>query len=97
MNPTVPEINMLTLDQVAEEIGVAKSTVEEWVYNKDLASFKKGGVRRVNREDLVRFVALNTLKPRRPDWLTAKIESDFRQLLENIIAGQVAAQLKVAA
>jgi len=75
--PTIPDL--LTLDQVAAKIQIAKSTAELWVYQGDLASFKKGAVRRVSPEALARFIILNTLKPRRPDWLTAPIESEFRR------------------
>jgi excisionase family DNA binding protein len=72
---------MLTLDEVAERLGVARRTIEEWAYNKDLASFKKGGCRRVSEEALTKFVLLHSLNPKRPDWLTAAVESDFRNAL----------------
>lgn len=76
---------MLSLDAVAEVLGVSKTSVEEWVRTKAIASFKKGRVRRIAREDLARFVALNTVKPRRPDWLTASVESEFRRQLRELV------------
>lgn len=81
-----PTTEMLTLDEVAEELNVAKSSVEEWVYDRSLESFTKGRLRRVSRESLTKFVLLNTMKPKRPDWLTAEIESRFTQQLRQIVA-----------
>lgn len=77
---------LLSLDGVAAELNVSKSTVEKWVHDKDLASFKKGKNRLVSRESLTRFVLLNTVNPRRPDWLSAEVESRFvRQLREMVV------------
>lgn len=83
MNPDAT--TFLTLDQVAGRIDVAKSTVEEWVSTKQIESFKKGKVRRVSEEALTKFVLLNTVKPRRPDWLTAEIQTEFERRLETIV------------
>jgi excisionase family DNA binding protein len=83
---------LLTLDEVAERLHVAKSTVEEWVYAKDLGSFKKGGSRRVSEEDLTKFVLANTLNPRRPAWLTAEVESKFLEQLREVIRQEINAE-----
>lgn len=80
---------LLSIDEAASSLNVSKSTVEKWVRDKDLASFKKGKNRLVSREDLTRFVLLNTVKPKRPDWLTAPVESDFRNMLRVIVKQEV--------
>ena len=86
-----PELDLMSLHEVADEIGVSKSSVEEWVYaEQSLASFKKGKVRKVARADLVQFVLLNTVKPRRPDWLNPKLELEFRNLLRKMVKEEVA-------
>jgi excisionase family DNA binding protein len=76
---------LLTLEQTAAALGVAKSTVEEWVSQKRLASFKVGRVRRVAREDLARFIGLHTVKARRPDWCTADVETELRRMVREIV------------
>lgn len=75
----------LTLDQVAARLGVSRATIERWVHDRGLESFKKGGVRLVSEESLTRFVLLNTVKAKRPDWCTAAVETDFRNLLRRIV------------
>jgi excisionase family DNA binding protein len=86
---TTAELDLMTIQEVADWLKVAKSTVEIWVYGKDLASFRKGKVRKIERHDVIRFVALNTIKPRRPDWLTAPLENEFRKLLTEIVSSEV--------
>lgn len=76
---------LLTLDEAAERLGVSRRTVEEWVEQKALASFKKGGCRRVSEEALIKFVLLHTLNPQRPDWLTARVESEFVQKVRELV------------
>jgi excisionase family DNA binding protein len=80
---------LLTLDAVAAELSVSKTSVEAWVRDKHLASFKKGRCLRVSREDLTKFVLANTRNPKRPDWLTAPVESDFRNLMRAIVKQEV--------
>jgi excisionase family DNA binding protein len=72
-----PTTSMLTVDDVARRLKVGQSSVEEWIKNLDLGSFKKGSRRRVSEQCLTEFVLVNTLKPRRPDWLTREIEEQF--------------------
>lgn len=81
--PAIPEL--LTIDEVVTALNVSRTSVEEWIYAREIASFKKGRVRKVAREDLVRFVMLNTVKARRPDWLTAQLETEFRQQLAALV------------
>jgi hypothetical protein len=81
-----PTTHLLRVPEVAAELGVCESTVQNWIYAKApkkpaLESFVKGGVRMVSLEALTRFVLLNSVKPGRPDWLTAAVESDFRQII----------------
>ncbi len=84
-----PTTKLLTLAEVAGEVHVAKSTVGEWVYQEEcLASFRKGSIRRVSLENLTRFVILNTLNPRRPEWMTAAVQTEFEKRLEEI-AGRI--------
>lgn len=79
-----PTTKLFSLDEVAAEIGVHRTTVEDWVTDGDrpLGSFKKGKTRRVSLADLTAFVLGNTLKPKRPAWLTPEVERQFeaRQL-----------------
>jgi len=79
----------LTIDELAAELRVAKSTAEKLVADLEIASFKIGKVRRIRREDLARFVLLHTLKPRRPDWLTAKVELEFTTFLRGLIKEEI--------
>lgn len=81
---------LLTLDDVAERLKVGKSSVEEWVANLDLASFKKGGRRRVSEQALTEFVLLNTLKPKRPVWLTRELEEQFWNKIRDVVKQEFA-------
>jgi excisionase family DNA binding protein len=89
--PGVPGVNqarapiLLTLDQVAAQLGVSKSSVEEWVRTKSLASFKVGRLRKVSCEELARFILANTVRSRRPDWMTDEIESEFLKRLRHLV------------
>jgi excisionase family DNA binding protein len=84
---------LLSIDAAAGELGVSKTTVEKWVRDKDLASFKKGKCRLISRADLTKFVILNTVRPRRPDWLTAPVESEFVEKLKGMVRQEVNAEL----
>lgn len=90
---TAQALNMLTVDEVAGELGVSKTKVEGWVRRKEIASFLKDRVRRILREDLVRFVMLHMIHPKRAEWLTAEIETKFRRELQEMIEGIVRSQL----
>lgn len=83
---------LLTLDEAAGRLGVSRRSVEEWITNKSLASFKKGGCRRVSEEALTRFVLLHTLNPQRPDWLTCQVESEFTAKLRELIRQEFATE-----
>lgn len=85
-----PTTDLLTLDMVAEEARVVKSTVEQWVYDLELGSFKKGKIRRVPREDWIQFVLLHKFNPRRPDWHTAQVEGHLVEMLRGIIRQEIA-------
>lgn len=87
--PQAAGLRHLTLDEVAVRLGISKATIERWVANRDLDSFKKGGCRLVSEESLAKFVLLNTVKAKRPDWLTAAVETDFRNLLRGLIQERV--------
>jgi hypothetical protein len=78
--------HLLKLSAVAVELSVAERTVQDWVYGEHpvLGSFTKGSVRRVSLEDLTKFILLNTLNPRRPEWLTAPVESNFQEKLREM-------------
>lgn len=89
MNPTT---HMLSLEEVADELGVSLSTVKEWVKKKLLASFKKGKTRRVSEQALIEFVVTNTVRPKRPDWLTASVESDFWARVAAVVKREVAVE-----
>jgi hypothetical protein len=83
---------LLKLADVATELGVSESTVQDWVYGTKeaepvLDSFAKVKGRRVSVEDLTRFVLANTVRPHRPKWLTPEVESKFRQLLREEVRG----------
>jgi len=86
--------SMLTVDEVAAQLGVSKSSVEEWVRTKSLASFKVGRLRKVSREELARWVLANTVRSRRPEWATAEIESEFLKLLRRLVDEVVETRMK---
>lgn len=46
----------LTVDQIAEELGVAKTTVREWIQEKKLIAYKLGRNWKVKRTDLEKFI-----------------------------------------
>lgn len=92
-----PTTHLLKLPEAAAELRVGESTMGEWVFGtrtRDpvLASFTKDKVRRVSLEDLTRFVLLNTVNPKRPDWLTAAVESEFRRQLREMIQAEFNAE-----
>jgi excisionase family DNA binding protein len=81
---------LLTIDQTAARLGVSKSTVEKWLRSKALASFKMGRLVRIDSEELARFIAVNTVKPRRPEWLTVQVEDQFWRRVREIIINEIA-------
>lgn len=85
-----PTTALLKLPEAATELSVGESTLDNWVYGKDpiLASFMKDKIRRVSLQDLTRFVLLHTVRPNRPTWLTAAVESDFRKLLRQEVQAE---------
>lgn len=100
MNIPAPELNLLTLDDVAGLVKVSKWSVEQWVAAQALDSFRKGQIRRVTMQALVTFVVQNTLRARKPKWLTPEIEDQFLNLLRQIVRAEIAAlneQQKAAA
>lgn len=70
---------LLSLERVASILGVSLSSVDGWIKEHALASFKRGSVRRVASSALAQFVAQNTLNPQKPDWLTPAVENKFRE------------------
>jgi hypothetical protein len=76
---------MLTLDEVAARLKVALRSVQQFVYDKDLGSFHKGERRRVSELQLVEFVLINTVNPKRPHWLTPRLESEFVEKMKDLI------------
>lgn len=49
-------IEYLTVDQIAEELDVAKTTVREWIQEKKLVAYKLGRNWKVKRTDLEKFI-----------------------------------------
>lgn len=89
-----PSTHMYTLQEVADELGVGFTTVKDWVYGTEdadpaLDSFNKVKGRRVSLEDLTRFVLANTVRARRPKWLTPEVESKFRGLMREMVKAEV--------
>jgi hypothetical protein len=82
-----PATHLLKLTDVAAELRVSEATLDKWVFGKHpvLASFKKDATRRVSVEELTRFVLLHTVRPHRPEWLTTAVESEFRNLLRDLV------------
>lgn len=91
------DAQMLTLEEVAEEISVSLSSVECWVRTKALASFKKGRTRRVARAALDEFILQNTVRPRRPDWLTPALSDQLRERLREMVRLEIRTELNRAA
>jgi len=96
-----PTTSLLTLEEAAERLGVKLRTVQEWVYGGEdsepvLDSFTKVKGRRISEEALARFVLANTLRARRPKWLTEKVESEFMQKMRQMIQLEVQRSLQSA-
>ena len=47
---------VFSIRDIAEAFGVSYPTAKDWVYKGKLKSFKIGGLRRVRREELERFI-----------------------------------------
>lgn len=48
--------SFLTVEQVAEKLGVAEITVRKWLQRKDLQGYKFGKLWKVKESDLERFI-----------------------------------------
>lgn len=60
-------LQMLTLDQAAELLGVSRRTVERLIAAGELKVFRWQGTTRVYRADLARFIRSRTTRaPRKP-------------------------------
>lgn len=46
----------LTVDQIADELDVAKTTVREWIQEKKLVAYKLGRNWKIKRVDLEKFI-----------------------------------------
>lgn len=86
---THPTTELLPLVHVAAELGVSLTTVQQWVKDRDLDAFRKGSNVGISREALTRFVLLNTVRAKRPDWLTAEVESEFRRQQREMIRQEI--------
>lgn len=89
-----PTVHLLDLDQVAARLGVHRATVEQWVKEKLIASFKMGKVRRISLQSLIEFVLAHTLNPTRPAWLTPEVESEFWARQREIVKQEVATEVQ---
>jgi excisionase family DNA binding protein len=75
-----PVTKMFDYQTVADELGVHKCTVEEWVKDPQIGLFKMGEkIRKISQANLTEFVLGHTVNPKRPKWLTAPIECEHEK------------------
>jgi excisionase family DNA binding protein len=84
-----PTTKMLTLDEVVARLQVAKGSVESWVADGLLPSFKIGARRRVSEQALTEFVLKYTVKAKNPDWLTRELEEQFWNRIREVARQEV--------
>ena len=53
----LPSATLLTTEGVARVLDVGQSTVEEWIRRREIASFKKGRIRRIEFSAVLEFIA----------------------------------------
>lgn len=54
---------LLTLDEVADQLSVSRSTVSRFIRNGKLRSIQLGGNRRISEEDLQEFLQSMLITP----------------------------------
>lgn len=50
------KIEYLTVEQIADELDVARTTVREWIQEKKLIAYKLGRNWKIKRTDLEKFI-----------------------------------------
>jgi excisionase family DNA binding protein len=53
------EVRFLTIQQVANQLGVSDKTVRRWIAGGDLKAHKFGAAVRISADDLRAFIALH--------------------------------------
>jgi excisionase family DNA binding protein len=61
--PPHPESMLLTVEEFAAEIRVPPQSVRDRIWKGEIASVKIGGLRRIERAELARFIAEGPLQP----------------------------------
>jgi len=64
MDPSPINSQLLKPEKVAWVLDVGHSTLEEWTRRREIASFKKGKVRRYAPADVYEFILRHTVKAR---------------------------------
>jgi excisionase family DNA binding protein len=83
--------NWMTPDEVAEDLQVCRRTADRLIKRGTVPSIKIGDQTRVPREGYEKALLLQTLNPKRPDWMTDQLVDRLWKMLDDRIDGRVAA------
>jgi excisionase family DNA binding protein len=84
---------LLTPERLAWVMDVSDSTITEWVKRRELASFKKGRLRRFEAGEVLAFIARHTVRartaqPSLPAGLSSGDWERIERLIEHAVAGR---------
>ncbi len=80
MDPSPINSQLLKPEKVAWVLDVGHSTVEEWTRRREIASFKKGKVRRYSSQDVLEFILRHTVKARNANGAIQLQEADWLRI-----------------
>jgi excisionase family DNA binding protein len=60
---TLPDKPLLRVDEVADHFGVSRSAIYLWIDHGKLIAGKYGGLIRIKKEEVEKFLELGIMKP----------------------------------